>query len=1247
MSFIPSLIFTPDCEITLSSRTTTTVTLSNSAKSFLQVVNLQANVPQAVSIPVSACVPTTNDVKDNFAVHITANDPISVYAVNAGAAVADGALAYPEESYSSEYYVASYEGLSASAPASFIIVAAENNTIIEITPSVDTRGPHQAGIMYTVSLNKGETYMEFGTKDFDLTGTHIKARDKKKIAVYSGTKCVNIPKGCAACDVLMEQVIPVDRLGKKYLVGPFSDKTVTPKYTYRIVSTENNNKIFVNNVLLKTLKKGEVYTKFDETDPLCITSDFPIMVIEYTQGSNCTTIGDPAMVVMPPVEQFIDRVNYATPTYKGFLDHHVYVLIKKGTTLKINNVPVQPTKFSTFNSCSDYQYANIDLSAGNYLVECNEGFLMVAYGYGNFISYAYIGGTSFRNLRYDVKISNEACGSLAYDIENIGDTAEIISSKWNFGDGTSDTGKKVTKTYQKHGVYNVENIITLTAGNKIIVDTVTKKLATRAFPDADFKISNPVQCLNTNKFTFADSSKYLSESKYQNNFWWLGNSTSLSNLPSVTKTFTAPGKYDIKLVVVSSTNCSDTIVKQIEIKPSPQTDFAVQDTQCLAENLFSFQQLSTIDSTGKIESYMWSFGDNSSDTASVPKKIYADTGLYMVSLITKATNGCLDTLVKPVKIFPSPTASFTANDICLGDTAKFNNTSKSNGGGGLIHTWSLGDGTTTNTKNQDYYYKDSGLYIVKLKEENAFGCADSSSVNVYVYAKPKADFSASGSCEQKVITFTDKTAYYNIPLKENTWTFDNGQQVKNSVNPQTVYPTKGVKNIKLVVTNNFGCTDSIEYQKYINPTPVANFTFNNDKQCFKNNAFIVTNTSSISEGGLKTNSWYIDGAYVLGAASPINKSFSQLGGHTFKLVTESDSGCVDSVLKSIEVYPNSSVDVSINDTTQCFKGHQFKIVNTSKVNGAGSIVKYTWLFSDNTTQTTSSPTNKKFSADGKYTVTGIFETDKGCLDTFEANLTVYATPNIKFTANSICLGDSVLFDNQTTSSGNIVSWLWDFGDGTKSIEKSPYRKYKATGNYEVSLLAVTDEGCKDTSIVYFPDFVRPVPKVYFEDSLIESYEKLTTYKFESELYDADTYLWDFGDGTISNEKHPKKVYTDIGKFIVTLTGENKWQCKHYFTKELYVVPETYIFIPSAFSPDGKDNLNPVFRINGLYYAKEIEINIFSRWGEVLFHSTDFGAEWDGTYRGETVPEGAYLYSVRVMDLKNKIHIRRGTVTIIR
>jgi gliding motility-associated-like protein len=91
------------------------------------------------------------------------------------------------------------------------------------------------------------------------------------------------------------------------------------------------------------------------------------------------------------------------------------------------------------------------------------------------------------------------------------------------------------------------------------------------------------------------------------------------------------------------------------------------------------------------------------------------------------------------------------------------------------------------------------------------------------------------------------------------------------------------------------------------------------------------------------------------------------------------------------------------------------------------------------------------------------------------------------------------------------------------------------------------------------------------------------------------------------------------------------------------LPE-YLYIPTAFTPDG-DGLNDTFAAKGQGIS-EFSIQIFNRWGNIIFESGDMEKPWDGTYKGEPVQEGTYVYIIFAKGYNGKVFQKSGSVTIV-
>lgn len=123
---------------------------------------------------------------------------------------------------------------------------------------------------------------------------------------------------------------------------------------------------------------------------------------------------------------------------------------------------------------------------------------------------------------------------------------------------------------------------------------------------------------------------------------------------------------------------------------------------------------------------------------------------------------------------------------------------------------------------------------------------------------------------------------------------------------------------------------------------------------------------------------------------------------------------------------------------------------------------------------------------------------------------------------------------------------------------------------------------------------------------------------------ARTWIWDMGDGTRYRNDEVRHSYLDLEEHWVTLNIVTPNGC--YGNDSLLLRPPAHIYFPNAFSPDG-DGWNEVFGPDG-HYITHFEMQIFNRWGELIYSTNDILAPWDGTYGGSPAPTGVYVYKYR-------------------
>jgi len=420
---------------------------------------------------------------ENLGIHITASGKIAVHAVNERYRSADGTVVLPLTALGKDHYISSHfevnpaANLNINNESTLLVVAAEDNTRIEINLTQNSISGQFKGTPFEISLNRGQSYQIKARGD--LTGSRVrvvgdKADDCKKIAVYGGNKWTSVgacPPGNAN-DHLYQQAYPVNTWGSSFvhtaLLGRSSGELV------KVLASEDNTEVRVNGVLqTKVLNRGEwmslefganVSGKIDTSNPASVT------VFSKSQSCNNPTDpfainGDPFMITYSPTEQLLTDLTFNAYALPSIVNHYVNIVVKAGEENKtrLDGVNVG-SSFQMLPGDPAYKVARIEITQGVHNLSNPSGFTAYVYGFGNIESYGYAAGSALVNLNFEtdpdyafeVEGDNVAClnqeGSWTVNPEN----PDFTYFVWNFGDGTpTKVGKNVKHTYTKAGKYEV------------------------------------------------------------------------------------------------------------------------------------------------------------------------------------------------------------------------------------------------------------------------------------------------------------------------------------------------------------------------------------------------------------------------------------------------------------------------------------------------------------------------------------------------------------------------------------------------------------------------------------------------------------------------------------------------------------------------------------------------------------------------------------------------------------------------
>jgi gliding motility-associated-like protein len=143
------------------------------------------------------------------------------------------------------------------------------------------------------------------------------------------------------------------------------------------------------------------------------------------------------------------------------------------------------------------------------------------------------------------------------------------------------------------------------------------------------------------------------------------------------------------------------------------------------------------------------------------------------------------------------------------------------------------------------------------------------------------------------------------------------------------------------------------------------------------------------------------------------------------------------------------------------------------------------------------------------------------------------------------------------------------------------------------------------------------------------------------------WTYNFGDGLTSNEVNPNHTYATWGDYNVTQTITNNYACSNTSSILIRVLPEFRFWIPNAFTPGNKDNLNDVFKpiVIGV---EDYTFLIFNRWGQLIFKTDDPVAGWNGTFKNQACTDDVYIWKCEFLNIvSDERESRVGHVTLVR
>lgn len=712
---------------------------------------------------------------------------------------------------------------------------------------------------------------------------------------------------------------------------------------------------------------------------------------------------------------------------------------------------------------------------------------------------------SYTNPDYEIKINYLSCALLKYEFiaENQADdnTAHVYS--WNFGDGATSNLQNTEHSYASVGTYTVKLTVTDVTGCS---SEFTKFLEVKSTPTITIDKKIPVEFCEGDSIllTASGASAYIWENTYT------------GETMTGEKVWIKGQKAKYKITGTTDDGCDGKLEFMAEPIPIPDYIITISLNDCKKDDdgtggggygySFGANEANGEDDEG--DSFHWDFGDGDSSDEKDPDHYYDDPGDKEVTVTVTNKYGCSTSYTYQFTVMPMPDLKLDKKaEFCAGDNVTLTVS------GADTYLWSTGstnDKITINTPG-DYYVIGNIIG----------GCSDTLYFKAVRFPLPdyKIEYVVT-DCNKGIYEFTPDLLSGDDIGDSYFWDFGDGTTTTVK-SPTHTFEQNKTYVVKLIVASLDGC--SKEFSVTINVS--SKITISLDKSP----EFCEGETLNLTASGAENYLWSTgETGNTIEISTP--------GSYWLKGTTL--AGCSDSIAFEAIIHkkPDYEIDYKIEN---CNKREIQFYANLLSGNAAGDV--YLWNFGDGGTSGFPNP-KYAYALPGDYTVTLTVVNQKGCLQTYELNLTVTSLDSSLILDTNdfdLCPGDTLIFHA-------LGAEFYEWSDGNQSdsiVITQP-------GNYFVR--GANKEGC--FSVLNFEIILNEMPDYKIDYSYLDCNARY--FQFDaielSGIVSNDIYFWDFGDGYYGNIAKPKHAFNDPGQYTVSLTVTNDSGCSKTFEIEIDV-----------------------------------------------------------------------------------------------
>jgi len=788
----------------------------------------------------------------------------------------------------------------------------------------------------------------------------------------------------------------------------------------------------------------------------------------------------------------------------------------------------------------------------------------------------------------------QGCSPLTVNITNTSyGIGGVVTQLWQIdGVNYSNQYDPPPKTFTNNSDTAQEHSIVLYGSDSsdFCIDSMKREVIVYPQINADFQASDTIGCAPLD-ISFTNQSTGDTTDLF---YWDFGDGGSSGQFsPShVYQNYASDDTiFNVEMIAVSSYFCRDTANKSITVSPYIHTEFTIDSTSSCASYTAQIHN----NSIG-VDTFFLDFGDGTDTTCtsfSTISHLYTNSDtvphFYTIKLTGVNEEGCIDTSIHQVRVSPQVNADFSLTPTrgCDSVMVQFTNVSS---GYQLSYSWDFGDGSSSKAKNPQHLYtnKTDQLIVdtIMLAIQSKYFCRDTMYDTVNIYPYIKADFAMDTvySCPPFLATIHNQS----VGVDNYTWNFDDGTQSTTSDTlfthnyTNTSFSNDSVYALKLIVSNNFGCSDSLTRNVTVYPDIEAGFTADQYNACDPARFNFV----STSQGATRYLWNFGDNSTSLTPDSTFHQ-YEKNNTDTVKsfqvslFVTSGTNQCTDFIDTVVTVNPYLEAVFSMEDYIGCTP-FDAEFENAS----IGKIDTCKWFVNDilmdtfyDTTDVSYSLTNPD-STERTYAIRLYVSNTENCSDVYYDTVAVYPYLDADFNmspADSGCHPLSIQFNDVSDGKG---SYLWDFGDDHSSIKQNPFHTFQNansindtvyTVKFKIKAANCSDSLSKDVSVF-------AVPGAQFNIDSVTGCTPFTVTIDNNSITSTPDYTWTFGDGnslntssdSIFSHVYHNTGYTSDSVYSLKLKVVNSHQCKDSLSQNVTIYPR----IRAVFSADKYVSCDP-------------------------------------------------------------------------